>query len=129
MRDGNHPAGTTEFDDGDILTGYTSAPFELDELEVMLNNDPDNEMLLDIAAFKYYTSGKLQKALESYQKLVKLNYRKQLYHFYLANTYYKLGMITEACAEWETVRGLDSHSQYGKKAEARLKALAPGARI
>ena len=118
-----------DLDDSDILTGYTSAPFELEELEEMLKNDPENEMLLDIAAFKYYTSGALDKALDSYQRLVKLNYKKQLYHFYLANTYYKLNRITEACAEWETVRGLDGHSAYGKKAEQRLKILVPKAKI
>jgi len=118
-----------EIDDSDILTGYTSAPFELEELEEMLKHDPQNEMLLDIAAFKYYTSGSLDKALTSYQQLVKLNYKKQLYHFYLANTFYKLNRMTEACAEWETVRGLDAHSAYGKKAEQRLKSLAPSARI
>ena len=122
-------APSLDLDDSDILTGYTSAPFELEELEEMLKNDPENEMLLDIAAFKYYTSGSLDKALDSYQRLIKLNYKKQLYHFYLANTFYKLNRITEACAEWETVRGLDTHSAYGKKAEQRLKALAPGARI
>ena len=49
-------APSLDLDDSDILTGYTSAPFELEELEEMLKNDPENEMLLDIAAFKYYTS-------------------------------------------------------------------------
>lgn len=112
-----------DFDDSDILTGYSSAPFELEELEEMLAVDPENEMLLDIAAFKCYTSGALDKALDIYQRLVKLNFKKQLYHFYLANTLYKLNRVTEACAEWETVCGLDALSTYGKKAEQRLNAL------
>ena len=118
--------GIFELDDGDVLTTYSSAPFELDELENMLSADPDNEMLLDIAAFKYYTSGALDKALSSYQRLVKLNYEKALYHFYLANTYFKLKRPVEARAEWEATRTLDPHGNYGKKAAARIDFLKPG---
>ena len=69
-------------DDAEVVTGYSSAPFELAELEGMLENDPENEMLLDIAAFKHYTSGALERALECYKILVRLNYEKPLYHFY-----------------------------------------------
>jgi tetratricopeptide (TPR) repeat protein len=114
-----------ELDDAEILTSYSSAPFELSELEEMLRQDPENEMLLDIAAFKYYTSGALDHALLAYQKLVKLNYQKPLYHFYLGNTFYKLHKHTEAIAEWEATKSLDPHSAYGRKAAERLTQLRP----
>ena len=119
------PVGSSDLDvdDGDIVTGYASAPFDVEELESMLAGDPDNEMLLDIAAFKYYTSGDLVRAVMSYQRLVKLNYHKALYHFYLANSFYKLRRMMEARLEWDAVKMLDPDGQYGRKAEQRLLAL------
>jgi len=126
---GNDQTLSFELDDGEILTSYSAAPFELEELEDLLRADPENEMLLDIAAFKYYTSGALDHALIAYQKLVKLNYKKPLYHFYLGNTLYKLKRQIEALAEWEATRALDAHGNYGKKAAERLIQLRPNSAV
>ena len=97
--------------DSDVITGYTTAPFEIAELEGMLDKDPNNEMLLDIAAFKYYTSGALEQALSTYERLVRINYEKAVYHFYLANTFYKLRFPLKAFAEWKAAWELDPRGQ------------------
>ena len=81
-----------------IHGGYFT--IDVREVQALLEGDPDNEMILDMAAFTFYTSGMLKEALACYEKLVKVDSKRPLYHFYLGNTYFKLDRREDACKQW-----------------------------
>jgi len=107
--------------DGQI-TEYTEGSGEgIDEVRMMLKNDPDNVDLQDWLAFMLYTNNELDEAIELYKKLLSANHRPDNQHFYLGNAYYKKGLTKLAVEEWKRVVELDPESKMGKKAKVRLE--------
>ena len=107
--------------DGQI-TEYTEGSGEgIDEVRMMLKNDPDNLDLQDWLAFMLYTNNELDEAIELYKKLLSANHRPENQHFYLGNAYYKKGLTKLAIEEWKRVVELDPESKMGGKAKVRLE--------
>lgn len=105
------------------LTQYGTPEVDIDQIELMLVQDPQNEGLLAIAAFTYYSKGDLEKALDAYQKLVELDFRNPEYHYCLGNTFYRLQRNEEAYQQWKTTMSLDEGGRYGRRAEQRITKL------
>ena len=107
--------------DGQI-TEYTQGSGEgIDEVRMMLKNDPDNLDLQDWLAFMLYTNNELDEAIDIYKRLLAANHRPENQHFYLGNSYYKKGLTKLAIEEWKRVVELDPESKLGKKAKVRLE--------
>jgi len=107
--------------DGQI-TEYTEGSGEgIEEVRMMLTNDPENLDLQDWLAFMLYTNNELDEAIELYKKLLAAEHRAENQHFYLGNAYYKKGLIKLAIEEWKRVVGLDPESKIGKKAAVRIE--------
>ena len=110
-------------DDTCEVTQYGHSDLDLTEIEAMLSEDPDNEYLLDIAAFAYYSEGRLHEALALYTRLVALSFGKACHHLYLGNVFYKLGRTADAYREWKLAEKLDENGKYGLKARERLSLV------
>ena len=110
-------------DDMCEVTQYGHTDLDMAEIEAMLATDPNNEYLLDIAAFAYYSDGRLQEALAAYTRLVALSFGKACHHLYLGNVLYKLERSEDAYREWKLAEKLDEKGKYGKKARERLSLV------
>ena len=121
MADGN---GNGAQQKGPRLTDYGEPEVDIQHLEALLAEDPDNIDLLDLAAFAYYSAGHLVKARRAYEKLVAIDDSHPSHHFYLGNTLYKLNLYEEADKQWEIVETLDVLGKYGEKARERREKLA-----
>ncbi|MBI3892927.1 MAG: tetratricopeptide repeat protein [Candidatus Wallbacteria bacterium] len=116
--------------DPSMVTQYQPGTGEgIPELEEQLKQDPDNPDLLDWLAFMYYSNGKLEKAIETYQKAIALNYDNEHQHYYLGNSFYKLGNVERACEEWEVVIALKPDGKLAKNAEDRIEKCSKGQTI
>ena len=109
---------------GPRITDYGEPEVDIEHLEALLGEDPDNVDLLDLAAFAYYSSNHLQKARWAYEKLVAMDNSHPSHHFYLGNTLYKLHLYQLADRQWSIVETLDEMGKYGEKARARREELA-----
>ena len=105
------------------LTQYGSPDVEIEQIEELLVQDPDNEGLWAIAAFSYYSENQLEKALVAYQKLVAIDFKNPEYHYCLGNTFYRLERSEEAYQQWKITMSLDEGGRYGRRAEKRIAAL------
>jgi len=114
---------TARPDDPVGLTQYGSPDVDIEQIEAMLVQDPDNEGLLAIAAFTYYSSGQLEKALVAYQKLVAMDFKNPEYHYCLGNTFYRLERNEEAYQQWKITMSQDEGGRYGRRAERRIGEL------
>ena len=108
------------------LTQYGSPDVDLEQIEEMLSRDPENEGLLAIAAFAYYSEGQIEKSLVAYQKLISIDFKNPEFHYCLGNSLYRLGRNEEAYQEWKITMSLDKGGRYGKRAEKRVAALGHG---
>lgn len=107
--------------DGQI-TEYTEGSGEgIDEVRLMLQNDPENLDLQDWLAFMLYTNNQLDEAIELYKRLLTSNHRSENQHFYLGNAYFKKGLVKLAVEEWKRVVLLDPESKLGQKAKVRIE--------
>ena len=110
-----------------LVTQYQEGTGEgIEEIEARLKEDPNNEDLLDWLAFMYYSNGKLEKAIETYQKAINLNYENEHQHYYLGNAYYKLGKNDRAVEEWEVVVQLKPDSKLAQNAQERISKVKTG---
>jgi len=124
---GGHHRGGSSTDGaphGPRITDYGEPEVDLEHLEALLGEDPENVDLLDLAAFAYYSANLLFKARSAYQRLIELDADRASHHFYLANTLYKLNRFDEADVEWRAVERLDGDGQFGTKARERRHQLA-----
>ncbi len=108
------------------LTQYGKADVEIEQIEKMLELDPFNEGLLDIAAFTYYSDENLEKALIAYQKLINIDSSNPVYHYCLGNTLYRLSRGEEAYEEWTLTISLDPKGRYGLRAKKRMEEFTSG---
>ncbi|MBP5467911.1 MAG: tetratricopeptide repeat protein [Candidatus Riflebacteria bacterium] len=105
----------------EILTKYTSGSGDgIPEVEKLLEGDPNNVDLLDWLAFMYYSNDNIDKAIETYKKALSIKYDNENQHYYLANSYYKKGMMSEARKEWSEVIRLNPSSKIAKNAQERI---------
>ncbi|MBI4858784.1 MAG: tetratricopeptide repeat protein [Candidatus Riflebacteria bacterium] len=110
--------------DPKLVTQYQEGTGEgIEEIEARLKEDPNNEDLLDWLAFMYYSNNKLEKAIETYQKAINLNYENEHQHYYLGNAYYKLGKYDRAIEEWEVVVQLKPDSKLAQNAQERIQKV------
>lgn len=108
----------------DILTKYTSGTGEgISEVEKLLEGDPNNVELLDWLAFMYYSNEKIDKAIETYRRALSIKSDNENQHYYLANSYFKKGMMTEAKNSWNEVIRLNPNSKIARKAQERIDFL------
>ena len=80
--------------------------------------------LLDIAAFAHYCADNLQRARALYERLVDLFPDMPSHHFYLGNTFFRLGNLTRAHEEWRRTIALDTNGEFARKSKARLGGTA-----
>jgi|GEM_PF-885709 len=110
-----------------LVTQYQEGTGEgIEEIEARLKEDPNNEDLLDWLAFMYYSNNKLERAVETYQKAINLNYENEHQHYYLGNAYYKLGKFDRAVEEWEVVVQLKPDSKLAANAQERIQKVKSG---
>ena len=108
----------------EILTKYTSGSGDgIPEVEKLLEGDPNNVDLLDWLAFMYYSNENIDKAIETYKRALSIKSDNENQHYYLANSYFKKGMMSEARKEWSEVIRLNPSSKIAKNAQERIDFL------
>ncbi|MFZ5950972.1 MAG: tetratricopeptide repeat protein [Candidatus Rifleibacteriota bacterium] len=105
----------------ELLTKYTAGTGEgINEVEKLLEGDPNNVDLLDWLAFMYYSNNNIDKAVETYKRALAIKPDNENQHYYLANSYFKKGMNAEAKKEWSEVIRLKPNSKIAKNAQERI---------
>lgn len=108
----------------ELLTKYTAGSGDgIPEIEKLLESDPNNVDLLDWLAFMYYCNKNIDKAIETYKKALSIKSDNETQHYYLANSYYLKGMMTEAKREWSEVIRLNPTSKIAKNSQERIESL------
>ena len=108
----------------EILTKYTSGTGEgISEVEKLLEGNPNNVDLLDWLAFMYYSNNNIDKAIETYKRALSIKSDNENQHYYLANSYFKKNMMSEAKKEWSEVIRLNPSSKIAKNAQERIEYL------
>lgn len=109
----------------ELLTKYTAGTGEgINEVEKLLEGDPNNVDLLDWLAFMYYSNNNIDKAVETYKRALAIKPDNENQHYYLANSYFKKGMNAEAKKEWNEVIRLKPNSKIAKNAQERIDYIA-----
>ena len=107
-----------------LISQYESATWiGIDELERRLAQNPADDDLLTLLAFVYYTSNKLDKSIDIYQRTIALNDKNPQAHYYLGNAYFRKGAFPQAKEQWEKVVELDPAGRLGTNARRRATAL------
>ena len=105
----------------ELLTKYTAGTGEgINEVEKLLEGDPNNVDLLDWLAFMYYSNNNIDKAIDTYKRALAIKPDNENQHYYLANSYFKKGMTAEAKKEWNEVIRLKPNSKIAKNAQERI---------
>ncbi len=108
----------------ELLTKYTAGTGEgINEVEKLLEGDPNNVDLLDWLAFMYYSNNNIDKAIETYKRALAIKPDNENQHYYLANSYFKKSMLAEAKKEWNEVIRLKPNSKIAKNAQERIDYL------
>ncbi len=109
----------------ELLTKYTAGTGEgINEVEKLLEGDPNNVDLLDWLAFMYYSNNNIDKAIETYRRALSIKPDNENQHYYLANSYFKKSMTAEAKKEWNEVIRLKPNSKIAKNAQERIDYLS-----
>lgn len=107
-------------DDG-MLTQYSQAPLDIDELLRMHQANPDNVNVLDCIAFRYYTADELEKAYDFYQKIVAKDPTQANAYYYIGNIQFRKKQLVAAMMSWKKVIALNPTSKLAKNAEERVE--------
>ncbi|MBF0544723.1 MAG: tetratricopeptide repeat protein [Candidatus Riflebacteria bacterium] len=108
----------------ELITKYSASKDEgIDEVEKLLLSNPEDVDLLDWLAFMYYSKNELDKAIQAYNKALKIKPLASNFHFYLANTYFKKGNYQDAISEWSEVVRLNPESKMARKASERINFI------
>lgn len=122
---GNDLQNDMKAEEEELLTKYTAGTGEgINEVEKLLEGDPNNVDLLDWLAFMYYSNNNIEKAVETYKRALAIKPDNENQHYYLANSYFKKGMMTEAKKEWSEVIRLKPNSKIAKNAQERIDYIA-----
>lgn len=109
----------------ELLTKYTAGTGEgINEVEKLLEGDPNNVDLLDWLAFMYYSNNNIDKAIETYKRALAIKPDNENQHYYLANSYFKKNLNAEAKKEWSEVIRLKPNSKIAKNAQERIDFIA-----
>lgn len=107
-----------------LLTQYTSGDGGgVEEMERMLERDPNNLQLLDWLAFMYYSNNDAVKAIATYRRIIAIEPNNASQHYYLGNCFFKNNEIERAIEEWNLVVQLKPGSKYARKAQERMTKL------
>ncbi len=104
-----------------MLTQYTQAPLDIDELLRMHEANPENLSVLDCIAFSYYTQDDLPKALEFYKKIIAKDPKQVNAHYYIGNVLFRQRQLVAAMMAWKKVIHIDGNGKMGKNAQARIE--------
>lgn len=122
---GNDLQNDMKAEEEELLTKYTAGTGEgINEVEKLLEGDPNNVDLLDWLAFMYYSNNNIEKAVETYKRALAIKPDNENQHYYLANSYFKKGMMAEAKKEWSEVIRLKPNSKIAKNAQERIDYIA-----
>ncbi len=108
-------------DEEAMLTQYSQAPLDLDELLRMHAANPDNLHVLDCIAFRYYTADDLDKAAEFYKKIIDKDSKQVNAYYYLGNIQFRRKQLVAAMMSWRKVVALQPDSKLSKNAEERIE--------
>ncbi|MDD3147476.1 MAG: tetratricopeptide repeat protein [Candidatus Riflebacteria bacterium] len=112
-------------EEAELLTKYTAGTGEgINEVEKLLEGDPNNVDLLDWLAFMYYSNNNIDKAIETYKRALSIKPDNENQHYYLANSYFKKQMMAEAKKAWSEVIRIKPNSKIAKNAQERIDFLA-----
>lgn len=115
------PAAPSQPVNQGLVTQYQEGTGEgIEEIEQKLKEDPNNPDLLDWLAFMYYSNNQMDQAIEIYQRALNLNYENETQHYYLGNSFYKMGNFDRAIEEWEVVVSLKPDSKIAANAQERI---------
>lgn len=118
---GNDLQNDMKAEEEELLTKYTAGTGEgINEVEKLLEGDPNNVDLLDWLAFMYYSNNNIDKAVETYKRALAIKPDNENQHYYLANSFFKKGMMAEAKKEWSEVIRLKPNSKIAKNAQERI---------
>lgn len=107
-----------------LVSQYETATWiGIDELERRLAHDPADDDILALLAFVYYTSNKLDRAIELYRRAIQLNEKNVQAHYYLGNACFRRAAFPSAREEWDRVVELDPEGRLGNNARRRVAAL------
>lgn len=107
-----------------VLTDYARGDGQgIEEIEKMLEKDPENLQLLDWLAFLYYSNDQTEKAIDAYTRIISIDPSNPTQHYYLANSFYKANRIDEALSHWQTVLSLDPNGKMAEKAREKLERV------
>ncbi len=111
-------------EEAELLTKYTAGTGEgINEVEKLLEGDPNNVDLLDWLAFMYYSNNNIDKAIETYKRALAIKPDNENQHYYLANSYFKKQMTAEAKKAWSEVIRIKPNSKIAKNAQERIDFL------
>ncbi len=94
---------------------------ELAKMEELLAKDPESVPLLEWIAFMYYTSDNTPRAVELYERLVRLQGDNEGHHYYLGNLYKKTNQVDRAVRHWRKVIALNPQSRFADTARRLLQ--------
>lgn len=118
---GSKPASDIQKKKDAQLTNYEAGSGEgLDEIRAALQKDPENDKLKDWLAFSLYSNNQVQEAIQIYIGLAGRHPENITYHYYLGNSYAKLGQVQRAIERWKEVVSIDPYGKMGRKAQARI---------
>ncbi len=121
----NAPQEEVKEQDPGLLTSYSmGSATGVDEITKLLKSDPANRQLKEWLAFAYYRNNELKDAVKTYLELIETDPSDINSHYYLANSYYKLGYNAAAAKGWEKVQALAPDSPLAKKAKKRALKVA-----
>ncbi len=105
-------ARLTRYDEGSQQT--------IEEIQEMLDRNPNNASLLDWLAFMMYTNERFLESIALYRRLLELHPGNATAHYYSANCYFKMGDCEKAIVSWRKAQTLAPASKIGRKAAARI---------
>ncbi len=109
----------------DPFTNYSTktSPEEIRKLEELLADNPDDIHILDWVAFTHYSNQNYVRAIELYLRLIEMEPQTASFHYFIANSYYKVGRKEEARDEWRKTIDLDVKGKFSRKAQERLELV------
>jgi len=93
---------------------------ELEKLEALLAENPDDIHILDWVAFTHYSNQNFRRSIELYNLLLDKEPSTASFHYFIANSYYREGLPEKAKNAWEKAIELDVKGKFSKKARQRL---------
>ncbi len=105
-----------------VLTEYSSAPLDTEELLQMYKANPTNVNIMDCLAFKHYTNEQNEAALRIYKEIVALQPDNESAHYYMGNIYYRTKRLVAAMMEWKKVIALNQDPKLVEKCTQRIEA-------